>query len=314
MTTSRHPFLLAAAFALTLCGGVLFGNAARVQGQDSSFNAGNEPAGPSAMPIPEDPAAAGDFSVEAPVSEEVEGVRLNYWKLLLDGGVFMIPIGMLSLLVVTFAVERAIGLRRNKVLPKSLVEELGKLSASPGGFDPRKAYKLCQQYPSAASAVIRAMLLKVGRPHSEVEHTVSEASEREASRLYSNVRWLNLAAAVAPLCGLLGTVVGMIDAFHTTTVLPDNANMAEHLASGIYTALVTTLGGLVVAIPAAMVAHYFEGRIQTLFHQIDELLFNLLPQIERYEGRIRFSRHMSENDAEPRPASDEPLAHEAGVK
>jgi biopolymer transport protein ExbB len=46
-----------------------------------------------------------------------------------------------------------------------------------------------------------------------------------------------------------------------------------------------------VAIPAAMAAHYFEGRITELFHDIDELLFNLLPQIERYEGRIRFGRN-----------------------
>ena len=52
------------------------------------------------------------------------------------------------------------------------------------------------------------MLLKVGRPHSEVEHTVAEASEREAERFYANVRWLNLAAGVAPLLGLLGTVWG----------------------------------------------------------------------------------------------------------
>ena len=61
-------------------------------------------------------------------------------------------------------------------------------------------------------------------------------------------------------------------------------------------ALVTTLGGLAVAIPAAIFAHYFEGRIQTLFHQIDELLFNLMPQIERYEGRVRFSRSLNESE------------------
>ena len=62
------------------------------------------------------------------------------------------------------------------------------------------------------------------------------------------------------------------------------------LAEGIYVALVTTLGGLAVAIPAAIFSHYFEGRIQSLFYQIDELLFNLMPQIERFEGRLRMNK------------------------
>ena len=59
-------------------------------------------------------------------------------------------------------------------------------------------------------------------------------------------------------------------------------------------------------------AHAFEGRIQNLFHQIDELLFNLLPQIERYEGRVRFSRHMSE-DAAGGPAASQ-MVEETAAK
>ena len=68
------------------------------------------------------------------------------------------------------------------------------------------------------------------------------------------------------------------------------------MAEGIYVALVTTLGGLAVAIPAAIFAHFFESRIQALFHQIDELLFHLMPQIERYEGRVRFSKQGADGD------------------
>jgi biopolymer transport protein ExbB len=141
------------------------------------------------------------------------------------------------------------------------------------------------------------MLLKVGRPHGEVEHAVAETSEREAERMYSNVRWLTLMAAVAPLYGLTGTVWGMIIAFRQTTILQAGQNKADFLAEGIYTALVTTLGGLLIAIPAAIVAHWFEGRIQSLFHHIDDLLFNLLPQVERYEGRVRFGRQVGDDAA-----------------
>lgn len=237
--------------------------------------------------------------------DKIEGI--NVFKLIASGGWFMVPIVLMSLVVVTFVIERFMALRRVRVLPDELVEQLGRLAGAQGGFDPRQAYRLCQQFPSAASSVIRAMLLKIGRPHSEVEHAVAEASEREAERLYTNVRWLNLAAAVTPLMGLLGTVWGMIRAFHDTTQMAPGQNKADFLAQGIYVALVTTLSGLTVAIPAAIFAHYFEGRITTLFHQIDELLFNLMPQVERYEGRVRFSQKI----AEDRPADSIPEAENA---
>jgi biopolymer transport protein ExbB len=220
----------------------------------------------------------------------------------------MVPIFLMSLLVVTFVIERFIALSRERVIPDALVTELGQTGGGQGAFDPRQAYRTCQRFPSSASTVIRAMLLKVGRPHSEVEHAVAEASEREAERIYANVRWLNLAAAVTPLMGLLGTVWGMIRAFHDTTQLAPGQNKADYLAEGIYVALVTTLGGLSVAIPAAIFAHYFEGKITRLFHEIDELLFNLMPQVERYEGRVRFSQKMGEGKSDAPSTESEPRA------
>jgi biopolymer transport protein ExbB len=241
-----------------------------------------------------EPAAAADGSLsitEPGASSPTNSPSLDLFSLLLKGRWLMIPIGIMSVLVITLVFERALALRRQRVIPDPLLEGLADLGAVPGVMDPRRAYRLCQMYPSAAAVVIRAMLLKIGRPHSEVEHAVSETSEREAERLYANVRWLNLIAAVAPLTGLLGTVWGMIRAFYDTTQLAAGQNKADFLAQGIYVALVTTLGGLVVAIPAAIFAHYFEGRIINLFHEIDELLFNLMPQIERYEGRMRVTPH-----------------------
>jgi len=219
-----------------------------------------------------------------------EQEKLNFFWLLLQGSYFMLPILLMSFIVVTFTIERLIGLRRERVLPQALISGLGQLGGPQANFDPRQAYRLCQQHASAASAVVRAMLLKVGRPHSEVELAVADASQREAGKLYANVRWLNLAAAITPLMGLLGTVWGMIRAFHGTTQLSPGQNKADHLAEGIYVALVTTLAGLMVAITAAIFAHYFEGKIQSLFLQIDEMLFSLMPQVERFEGKIRFGQ------------------------
>jgi biopolymer transport protein ExbB len=225
------------------------------------------------------------------VSDAVAPQPLDLLTLLLKGSWLMVPIGLMSVAVVMIAFDRMFALRRAKVMPAPLLEGLADLGGVPGVMDPRRAYRLCQQYPSAAAIVIRSMLLKIGRPQSEVEHAVSEASEREAERLYGTARWLNLIAAVAPLTGLLGTVWGMIRAFYDTTQMAAGQNKADFLAQGIYVALVTTLGGLVVAIPAAIFAHYFEERVIKLFHEIDELLFSLLPQIERYEGRMRVTPH-----------------------
>jgi len=219
----------------------------------------------------------------------VESEGINIFTLVLQGGAFTIPIGLMSLITVTFIVERSMALRRDRVIPTGLITELGELAETQSQFDPRAAFRLCQRYPSAAATVIRSMLVKVGRPQAEVDRATTETSEREADRLYGNIRWLNLSAAVSPLLGLLGTVWGMIQAFHDTTGLPAGVNKADFLAEGIYVALVTTLCGLMVAIPAAVFSHYLEGRLQRLFHEVDELLFSLAPQIERFEGRMRFT-------------------------
>jgi biopolymer transport protein ExbB len=262
-----------------------------------------QPAGPltpeAAERVAEERLAAEEApaSDEAPAPDEAraaapatEPPRIDFLHLMFQGGPLMVPIAGMSILVIAFGIERALGLRRRKVVPPGLIEELAELTGKQGGLDPRKAYHACQRHPSAASNVIRAALLKVGRPHSEVEHAVHQASEREAAKLYANVRPILLGISVAPLLGLLGTVQGMIEAFFITASGTVSTNKAEALAHGIYVALVTTLAGLSVAIPAALIAHYFEGRIQALFREIDEQLLNMLPLLERYEGKLRVSR------------------------
>jgi biopolymer transport protein ExbB len=273
---------------------------------------GEEAAGPSAVQPP--PAGAEPAAADPPPVAPAEFVTPptglfdinNAFALWVAGGWWMVPITFMSLIMVTVTIERGLALRRKRLIPEELVTQLSQLSGSQGGFDPRQAYRLCQQFPCAASAVIRAMLVKVGRPHSEVEHAVTETAEREAERAFANVRWLNLCTGVTPLMGLIGTVWGMIIAFHQTTVLTPGQDRATQLAQGIYIALVTTLGGLMVAIPASILAHFFEMRIVALFHEIDEMLFNLMPLVERYEGRVRFGarpagEQAGENELPPEP-------------
>jgi biopolymer transport protein ExbB len=248
-----------------------------------------------ALTAPADEAAPARNTPTKATNDESPNLFQLWWK----GGELMYPITFMSFVVLVFAIERSLALRRRKVMPPALTRALGELASRPGGLDPRQAYKLCQQHPSTLASVIRAVLLKLGRPHSEVEMTLKETSEREAAKLYKNVRPINLATSLTPLLGLLGTVQGMIACFYQTANMGADANKVQVLSSGIYVALVTTFGGLVVAIPAAGCAHYLEGRIQGLFRDIEETLLGLLPQLERYEGKLRVTRQgLSTSEAE----------------
>lgn len=249
------------------------------------------------------PAAPANRDAVRPAIEA--GEPPNLFKLWWDGGPIMYPITAMSFMVVLFACERWLGLRRRRVIPRRLVRELNELAARPGGLDPREAFRLCKQYPSTASSVLSAVLAKIGRPQFELERAMTDASEREAARLWKNVRPITLSTSVAPLLGLLGTVAGIIHCFFTTASLPPGANKTQWLAAGIYMALVSTFGGLAVAIPSAVLAHYFEGRIQARFRQIDDLLLGLIPQLERFEGKVRVARGPGDHaEGQPRPAAE----------
>jgi biopolymer transport protein ExbB len=249
MKADERGFYLTWLFRSAMAGGVVFGSCAAVMAQERAE--GQLLATPS----------------------------IRIWDLAVAGGIFMIPIAGMSVLAVTMAIERLFAMRRQRVLPAGLVRGLNELEQRTGEFAIADAKELCQRNPSAAANVVRAMLARAGRPLAEIESAVAQASQREADRLYANVRWLNLAASLSTMLGLIGTIQGMIMAFHRLTVTEVVADRTTMLAAGIYTALVTTFAGLAVAIPSLLMSHFFEGRILALFHQIDEMTFHLLPKL-----------------------------------
>lgn len=240
-------------------------------------------------------------------ADEPSGIDLL--TLITSGGAFMIPIGLMSVLVVALAVERFLALRRRKIIPSSLADHLTELAHPVDQFSPTGAFRLCEETPSPTSRVIQAMLLRTGRPLSEIEAAASDAIEREVDRFSSPIRWLSLAAAATPLMGLLGTVWGMIVAFHESTSLTADRSRSEQLSEGIYTALVTTLAGLVVAIPAAMLALYLENRLIKMFHRVEELAFRIAPGLNRFTGNHRLDpdgRLMAVDSLAPPPQPPPP--------
>ena len=210
------------------------------------------------------------------------------WDLAVKGGVFMIPIGLCSIVVLAFALERRVGLQKGKIIPRGLLIALQKLNQPDIGIDPRLAYDECRKFRSPLGRVIQAAILKVGRPHAELEKAVEDAVSREADELAQNIRPINVTASIAPLLGLLGTVQGMILAFMVmSTTAASGAAKGQELAQGIYTALVTTFAGLCVAIPAIIIANSLEGRIERLLRGMEDVFNEILPLFERFEGKWR---------------------------
>lgn len=245
----------------------------------------NQPAvEPAAAPVQPEPVVEAASKVSAPKAPTA-------WDLTVQGGIFMIPIGMCSIAVVAFAIERLIGLRAKKIVPPKLLVALTKLNTDASGIDPRLAYDVCQTHPSPLANVIRAAILKVGRPHSELEKAVEDAVGREADEMAQNIRPINVSISISPLLGLLGTVQGMIMAFMvTSTTTATGAAKGQELAAGIYVALVTTFAGLCVAIPAILIANMLEGRIERLLRDMEDVFLEMLPQFERFEGKMRITR------------------------
>ncbi len=219
--------------------------------------------------------------------EEPEPSGVDMLSLIARGGGFMIPIGLMSFFVVALSIERLFSLRTGKVFPRKLERRLREMARSPDRFGPSEAYHACRSRKSPAGRVIASMLLRTGQPLGDIERTASEAAQREADALIGPVRWLNLAAAATPLMGLLGTVWGMIMAFHESTTLTAGRSRSEQLSEGIYTALVTTLAGLAVAIPAAILAQYLENRVSKHFRRIELMAFDVAPGLARFAGKVR---------------------------
>ncbi len=186
-----------------------------------------------------------------------------------SGGVLMVPILACSVLTLVFVLERLVSLRRGNVIPRPFVKRF-LLQLEQEQLTPEEALELCQRNRSPVAELFAAAVRKWGRPSVEVEQALIDAGERITNHLRKYLRVLNAVATVCPLLGLLGTVMGMIEAFQSIA-----ANMAlgrpELLAEGISKALVTTAAGLSVAIPALIAYLYFVSRVDRLVMEMDAL-------------------------------------------
>ncbi len=181
------------------------------------------------------------------------------WELISAGGLLMLPIILCSIAAAGIVAERFWTLQRSKVLPAGLVESVWQMAAKKS-LSQQQISDLANQSP--LGRILAAGLVNRDYDRDEMKDAIEEVGGHVAHDLEKYLNALGTIAAVTPLLGLLGTVIGMIEVFtHITTAGVGNPT---DLADGISKALITTAGGISVAIPTLMFYRYFRGYVEEL--------------------------------------------------
>ncbi len=211
----------------------------------------------------------------APGEPAEAGRSLAQWYEL--GGWIMHLLALCSVLVLAVVLERGVSLRRGGILPRKLAERVRE--ASTGG--PEALRQVIEGEGCALARIARVLVAEIQRGNRHPQEAVSLAGAAEVMRVRRNLPLLAALANIATLLGLLGTVLGMIEAFDTIAKV--GTSDARVVASGIFQALVTTAAGLSVGI-AALTAHtYFRRRSDALILGLEEAATELMEGL-LYQG------------------------------
>lgn len=217
-----------------------------------------------------DPAMAQEADAEAAQDK-------NFIQVFLSGGLTMWFLLIQSVVVVTFTIEGFIKFRKAKLSPPAVVALLQDAMYA-GNY--QQAYEVCQANPCFVSKILAIGIERLGRGKEIVEAAIGDAAAAEAIRLKNNLNFLSVVGVTAPMFGLLGTVIGMIGAFETL----GSGGVADmgSLSANIAVVLVTTAGGLVVAIPAFILYYVIKGQAAKVIINADSEVSRLL-EVVPYE-------------------------------
>lgn len=181
------------------------------------------------------------------------------------GGIVMIPIIACSVVALAIIGERLWSLQRKRVAPKHLVGQVWQWHKS-GNLD--KAHLDALRNSSPLGRVLAAGLTNRQHSREVMKESIEETGHQVVHELERYLNTLGTIAAISPLLGLLGTVVGMIKVFAAITAV--GVGNPSVLAGGISEALITTVAGLTVAIPALMFYRFFRGKVDELVLRMEE--------------------------------------------
>jgi biopolymer transport protein ExbB len=226
------------------------------------------------------------LGAQSAVAQEVEAAAQSkgFLAIVFSGGIVGATM-MLILLALSFTAaylifDHLMTIRRKDLMPEGLSEQV-RTSLMAG--DIKAARAACNDHPSFLSFVLMHGISELEFGWNAVEKSVEDALTEQSARLFRKIEYLSVIGNIAPMVGLLGTVIGMIMAFQQ--VATPGMTSAPQLAEGIYQALVTTVGGLIVAIPAIGAFAIFRNRIDQFVAEAAYLAQHVFSPLRRKAKR-----------------------------
>jgi len=205
---------------------------------------------------------------------------IEIFEFLQKGGYLMIPLAICSVLSFAVIIEKLINLRVKKIIVPEVKSVVTSLTSED---DITLALSVCDQHKGVLSSLMKLVLQHKGTTYLAMRDELSDNGRQEVRVLEKGLVILETIAAVTPILGLLGTVVGMIKVFNVISV--QGVGEASALSGGISEALITTAAGLTVGIPALIFYNYFSKKTEDLILDIENISNNLLKKIIEFRSK-----------------------------
>jgi len=200
------------------------------------------------------------------------------------GGIMMYPLILASVLALAIIIERFISLRKRKVIIPEIISVVEQFSSFK---DMELAKNICAKYTGPLSNLIQTGLNNTDLDRAEIKELIEDQGRQEVRHLERGLTILETIAVIAPLMGLLGTVLGMIKVFGV--IKEQGIGQAAALSGGISEALITTVTGLFVGIPVLIFFNYFSKKAENFVLDIEKYSIILIQKIHKLGESSRFS-------------------------
>ncbi len=190
---------------------------------------------------------------------------MTVWELAKAGGILMIPIALASFVAIYIFVERILTINRANQNPDIFMGRIKELVLK---GDMNGAKVLCAQYDTPVARMIEKGVARIGSPLKNIEASVENVAKLELFKLEKNLSVIATVSGSAPMMGFLGTVIGMVQAF-ISIAQEEGSVSPKLLADGIYTAMITTVAGLIVGIIAYLGYNYLVTRVSKVVHKME---------------------------------------------
>ena len=195
--------------------------------------------------------------------------KMSLWQTFLAGGPVMWPILLCSIFALAIILDKFWHLNKIRIDTQQFLSSiLDKMKR----HQVKEALEICEKTKSPISHILKAGILKYDRPRPQIKEAIEDASLYEIPRLEKNLTMLATIAHISPLLGLLGTVTGMVRCFQTIQAKATSFHPVSpgDLAGGIWEALLTTVAGLIVAIPTFIIYNYLVSRINSFILEMEK--------------------------------------------